>query len=83
MRLRNYWNKKKDKAENPETIIQNKQQQIESRTFVLKLSWPILSYKGSKRLKGKGDYFEGQEFFKVHLYPYPQWRSLAGNSNKR
>ena len=66
---------KKDKAENPETIIQNKQQQIESRTFVLKLSWPILSYKGSKRLKGKGDYFEGQEFFKVHLY-----RTLSGEA---
>jgi len=66
---------KKDKAENPETIIQNKQQQIKSRTFVLKLSWPILSYKGSKRLKGKGDYFEGQEFFKVHLY-----RTLSGET---
>ena len=64
---------KKDKAENPETFIPNKQQQIESRTFVLKLSWPILSYKGSKRLKGKGDYFEGQEYFKVNLY-----RTLSG-----
>ena len=62
-----------DEAE--KLLEQNKQQQIESRTFVLKLSWPILSYTGSKRLKGKGDYFEGQEFFKVHLY-----RTLSGEA---
>jgi len=59
---------KLDIAKNSETIQQMNREKIKTRTFVLKLSWPNLSYGGLKRFLGKGDFFEEQESFQVNLY---------------
>ena len=59
---------KTEKSENSEIVPAVKQQQTKSRTFVLRLSWPLLFDEGLKRLQGKGDYFEELEFYQVHLY---------------
>lgn len=44
------------------------QPQIETRTFILRLSWPQLLNKSLRHLKGEGEYFEDQEFYQTFLY---------------
>ena len=56
---------KKDKSEEINLQIQN---QIEFRSFTLRISWPRRLNQSLKGLTGKGDYFEGQELYRSHLY---------------
>jgi len=56
--------KKKKSEEIPVQI----QPQTEFRSFTLRISWPRLLNQSFKYLKGKGDYFEGQELYRNHLY---------------
>ena len=56
---------KKDKSEEIPVQIQP---QTEFRSFTLRISWPRLLNQSLKGLTGKGDYFEGQELYRNHLY---------------
>ncbi len=60
-------NEKEKKAKSEKILIQI-QPQTEFRTFTLRISWPRLLNQSLKVLTGKGDYFEGQELFRNHLY---------------
>ncbi|GIT73743.1 MAG: hypothetical protein Ct9H300mP28_35570 [Pseudomonadota bacterium] len=44
------------------------QPQTEFRSFTLRISWPRLLNQSLKGLTGKGDYFEGKELYRNHLY---------------
>ena len=44
------------------------QPQTEFKLFTLRISWPRLLNKSLKGLTGKGDYFEGLELYRNHLY---------------
>jgi len=56
---------KKDKSDKIPVLIQP---QTEFRSFTLRISWPRLLNQSLKGLTGKGDYFEGQELYRNHLY---------------
>jgi len=56
---------KKDKSEEIPLQINS---QTEFRLFTLRISWPRLINQSFKGLTGKGDYFEGQELYRNHLY---------------
>ena len=43
-------------------------QNIATRSFILRLTWPHISRNSLKRLHGKGDYFKEQKQFLVNLY---------------
>ena len=51
-----------------EKISEQIQPQTEFRSFTLRISWPRLLNQSLKGLTGKGDYFEGQELYRNHLY---------------
>ena len=44
------------------------QTQIEFRLLTLRISWSQLLNQSSKGFTGKGDFFEGQELYRNHLY---------------
>ena len=56
--------RKEKSEENPEQI----QPQTEFRSFTLRISWPQVLNQSLKVLTGKGDYFEGLELYRNHLY---------------
>ena len=55
-------------VDNSKLNSQDKKQETEVRTFILRLTWPQLYDRGLKRLQGEGNYFEEQEIFQVNLY---------------
>ena len=57
-----------EKDEESEEIPIQIQPQTEFRLFTLRISWPRLLNQSLKDLTGKGDYFEGQELYRNHLY---------------
>ena len=44
------------------------QPQVEFRLNTLRISWSQLLDQSSKGFTGKGDFFEGQELYRNHLY---------------
>ena len=56
---------KKDKSEE---VTEQIQPQTEFRSFTLRISWPRLLYQTLKGRTGNGDYFDGQELYRNHLY---------------
>ena len=57
-----------EKDEESEEIPIQIQPQTEFRSITLKISWPQLLNQSIKSLTGKGDFFEGQELYRNHLY---------------
>ena len=57
-----------EKKEKSEEIPLQMQPQTEFRSFTLRISWPRLLNQSLKGLTGKGDYYEGQELYRNHLY---------------
>ena len=60
--------KEKGKKGKSEEINVQIQPQTEFRSFTLRISWPRLLNQSLNGLTGKGDYFEGQELYRNHLY---------------
>ena len=56
---------KKDKSDKIPALIQP---QTEFRSFTLRISWPRILNQSLKGLTGNGDYFEGRELYRNHLY---------------
>jgi len=67
-RLKNVKLKETEKKEKSEETNQKINHQTEFRSFTIRISWPRILNQSLKGLKGKGDYFEGQELFRNHLY---------------
>jgi hypothetical protein len=57
-----------DKKDKYDEFTGQIQSQTEFRSFTLRISWSRLLNKSLKGLTGKGDYFEGQELYRNHLY---------------
>jgi len=57
-----------EKKEEFEEIPGQIQPQTEFRSFTLRISWPRLLNQSLKGFTGKGDYFEGKELYRNHLY---------------
>jgi len=57
-----------EKKEKSEEILIQIQPQTKFRSFTLRISWRRLLNQSMKGLTGKGDYFEGQELYRNHLY---------------
>jgi len=57
-----------EKKEKSEEIPIQIQPQTEFRSYTLRISWPRLLNQSMKGLSGKGDYFEGKELYRNHLY---------------
>ena len=75
---------KTEKSENLEFVPVGNKLKTKSRTFVLRLSWPLFSDKGSKRLQGKGNYFDGMGFYQAYIYRKrngEEWPETPINSN--
>jgi len=60
-------NEKEKKKKSEEMPLQI-QQQTEFRSFTLRISWPRLLNQSLKGFTGKGDYFDGLELYRNHLY---------------
>jgi len=60
--------KETEKKVKSEEITLQIQPQTEFRSLTLKISWPQLLNQSLKGFTGEGDFFEGQELYRNHLY---------------